>query len=240
LVWVGVKYAVIDIWPDLVGWFFTGILLAGIITEVVPDDFVSSWLGGGMSSMLLMLVLGIPLYICATASTPIAAAFILKGVSPGTALVFLLAGPATNITSLSVVVGLLGKRAMGLYLCSIAVVSVCCGLVVDALYLSLGISATAALGQAGEMLPQWAMLTATLVLFALSIRPLQALLYRKFMRKKTEQSSCCSEETASCCAEKTQSEGCGCQPSETPLQNLNDLMGKKRSRRRRYALAVRY
>ncbi|NOQ45353.1 MAG: SO_0444 family Cu/Zn efflux transporter, partial [Desulfobulbaceae bacterium] len=82
----GLRYAATDLWGDLAGWFFAGILLAGIITVLVPDDFISRYLGGGMSSMLLMLAFGIPLYICATASTPIAAAFILKGVSPGTAL----------------------------------------------------------------------------------------------------------------------------------------------------------
>lgn len=133
---------------------------------------ISSYLGGGLSSMFLMLAFGIPLYICATASTPIAAAFIMKGVSPGTALVFLLVGPATNITSLSVLVGLLGKRAAILYLASIAVVSVLCGLAVDAVYISLGISAVAVVGQAGEVLPGWLMTTATLLLLVLSIRPL--------------------------------------------------------------------
>ena len=169
---VGLKYAATDLWADLAGWFFVGILLAGIITVLVPDDMISSYLGGGLSSMLLMLAFGIPLYICATASTPIAAAFIMKGVSPGTALVFLLVGPATNITSLSVLVGLLGKRAAILYLASIAVVSVLCGLAVDAVYISLGISAVAVVGQAGEVLPGWLMTTATLLLLVLSIRPL--------------------------------------------------------------------
>jgi uncharacterized membrane protein YraQ (UPF0718 family) len=169
---VGLKYAATDLWADLAGWFFVGILLAGIITVLVPDDIISSYLGGGAASMLLMLVFGIPLYICATASTPIAAAFIMKGVSPGTALVFLLVGPATNITSLSVLVGLLGKRAAVLYLTSIAVVSVLCGLAVDAVYISLGISAVAVVGQAGEVLPGWLMTTATLLLLVLSIRPL--------------------------------------------------------------------
>ncbi len=172
---VGLKYAATDLWADLAGWFFVGILLAGVITVLVPDDMISRYLGGGFSSMLLMLAFGIPLYICATASTPIAAAFIMKGVSPGTALVFLLVGPATNITSLSVLVGLLGKRATALYLISIAVVSVLCGLAVDAVYLALGISAVAVVGQAAEVLPHWLMLAATLFLLALSVRPLYAI-----------------------------------------------------------------
>ena len=173
---IGTKYAATDLWADLAGWFFVGILLAGLISVLFPDAVIAKYLGGGIGSMLLMLTFGIPLYICATASTPIAAAFIMKGVSPGTALVFLLVGPATNVTSLSVLVGLLGKRATVLYLTSIAVVSVLCGLAVDAIYLSLGISAVAAVGQAAEVLPHWMMLSATLLLLALSVRPLYAII----------------------------------------------------------------
>lgn len=168
----GVSYAGGELWSELVGWFFAGILLAGVITVLVPDDMISHYLGGGISSMLLMLLFGIPLYICATASTPIAAALIMKGVSPGTALVFLLVGPATNITSLSVLVGLLGKRASGLYLLSIALISVLCGLLLDGIYLSLGISAVAIAGQAAEVIPGTLILTATLLLITLSIKPL--------------------------------------------------------------------
>ena len=172
---IGVKYAATDLWADLAGWFFVGILLAGLISVLVPDAVIARYLGGGLGSMLLMLTFGIPLYICATASTPIAAAFIMKGVSPGTALVFLLVGPATNVTSLSVLAGMLGKRATILYLSSIAVVSVLCGLAVDAVYLSLGVSAVAAVGQAAEVLPGWMMTSATLLLLALSIRPLYSI-----------------------------------------------------------------
>ncbi len=168
----GVKYAATDLWAELAGWFFVGILLAGLISVLVPDAVIARYLGGGLLSMLLMLTFGIPLYICATASTPIAAAFIMKGVSPGTALVFLLVGPATNITSLSVLVGLLGKRATVLYLSSIAVISVLCGLAVDAVYLSFGISAVAVVGKAAEILPGWMMTSATFVLLTLSIHPL--------------------------------------------------------------------
>lgn len=175
----GVRFAVTDIWADLVGWFFVGILLAGVITVLVPDDMISHYLGGGIGSMLLMLAFGIPLYICATASTPIAAALILKGVSPGTALVFLLVGPATNVTSLSVLLGILGRSATGLYLASIAVVSVICGLIVDAIYLGLGISATAVVGQAAEVLPAWLMLGATILLLLLSVQPLAAIVRKR-------------------------------------------------------------
>jgi len=98
----GLKYAFGDLWGDLAGWFLLGLLVGGLITVLVPEDLITTYLGGGFTAMLLMLAVGIPLYICASASTPIAAALILKGVSPGAALVFLLVGPATNVTSLSV------------------------------------------------------------------------------------------------------------------------------------------
>jgi uncharacterized protein len=201
----GYRYATQDLWPGLVGWFFSGILLAGLITVMIPDEIFAQWLGGGFSSMLLMLLIGIPLYICASASTPIAAAFIMKGVSPGTALVFLLAGPATNATALIVLLGILGKRAVALYLFSIATVSVICGLLVDMIYVSLGISALAVVGKAGGMLPSWLLLGATLFLLLLSVRPLWSIVQRRLIRKKVQKEGCaCADSKPSCCASTPQ------------------------------------
>lgn len=171
----GLRYAALEIWGDLAGWFLLGILLAGLITVLVPETMITSYMGGGLTAMLLMLLIGIPLYICASSSTPIAAALILKGVSPGAALVFLLAGPATNIATITVLSGLLGKRATALYLASIAVVSIACGLGVDFLYGALGIKAQAMMGQAAEVLPAWLQWGATVVLLGFSVRPLRRL-----------------------------------------------------------------
>lgn len=168
----GMRYSFSELWGDLAGWFFIGLLLAGIITAAIPEDLFSSHLGGGLSSMLIMLVIGIPLYICATASTPIAAALVLKGVSPGAALVFLLVGPATNLASLSVLVGFLGKRATVLYLAVIASISVLAGLLLDRIYALAGISPQAVIGQAREVIPGWLQLAGAVALLILSIRPL--------------------------------------------------------------------
>jgi hypothetical protein len=167
----GIGYAFGELWNDLAAWFVVGILLAGAITAAVPTEVMSRFLGGGVTSMLLMLAVGIPLYICATASTPIAAALILKGVSPGAALVFLLAGPATNMTSLTVLLGVLGKRATAIYLASIAVVAVAAGLVVDQVYAALNLAPAAVVGEAAEIVPPWAQIAGAAVLIALSIRP---------------------------------------------------------------------
>jgi uncharacterized membrane protein YraQ (UPF0718 family) len=170
----GMKYAFGELWGDLAGWFAVGLLLAGAVTALVPEQLITSALGGGLASMLIMLVVGVPLYICATASTPIAAALILKGVSPGAALVFLLVGPATNLASLTVLMGLLGRRALAIYLASIAGVSVIAGLLLDQVYALSGISAQASVGQAAEMIPVPVQFVAALILVVISIRPLIA------------------------------------------------------------------
>lgn len=178
----GMRYAFGELWGDLAGWFFIGLLLAGLISALVPDDLITAYLGGGLAAMLLMLAFGIPLYICATASTPIAAAMILKGVSPGAALVFMLVGPATNMATISVLVGLLGRRATGVYLACIAITAVLFGLALDALYATLGISAKAMVGQAGELLPYPVQLAAALLILALSIKPMYRMIQGWFKK----------------------------------------------------------
>ena len=176
----GCKFALTDLWGDLAGWFFIGLILAGLITVLIPDDIFSQYLGEGLPAMLFMLAIGIPLYICATASTPIAAALILKGVSPGAALVFLLVGPATNIASLTVLTGVLGKRATAIYLTTIAASAVFFGLLVDRIYGLLGLSARALVGQASEIVPSWAGFAAAIAILLLSAKPIFTRLKTRF------------------------------------------------------------
>ncbi len=192
----GLRYASTEIWADLAPWFFFGLLLAGMITAMVPEDFISLYLGSGISAMLIMLAIGIPMYICATASTPIAAALILKGVSPGAALVFLLAGPATNITSLTVLTGILGRRATGIYLISIAISCVGFGLVTDQIYALFNISAKALVEQGSEFIPRYVELAGTFLLILLSIKPVYGKL-RSFFKGKKRFGSHTSEITTS-------------------------------------------
>jgi hypothetical protein len=115
-------------------WILIGIVMAGAISFFLPDDFFQHYLGNEPLSLLMMLVVGIPLYICSTASTPIAAALVLKGLSPGAALVLLLAGPATNTATVTVMFRFFGKKACGLYLASIAVCSLSSGWIVNRIY----------------------------------------------------------------------------------------------------------
>ena len=183
----GMRFAIGDLWEDLAGWFLIGLVLAGLITVLIPPDMFGKYLGPGLPSMLIMLAVGIPLYICATASTPIAAALILKGVSPGAALVFLLAGPATNMASLTVLTGVLGKRATAIYLASIAICAVLFGLIVDQIYVSLGISAQAMVGQASEIVPQWAGLLGALIIIGMSVKPVWSSLMALFKPNEPEE-----------------------------------------------------
>lgn len=180
----GLRFSYQDVWGDIAVWFFIGVFIAALITVLVPDELMATFLGGGLSSMLLMLVVGIPLYICATASTPVAAALILKGVSPGAALVFLLVGPATNVTSLSVLLGILGKKSTLLYLASLSFCAVVFGLGVDWLYQFLNISPRAILGEATEVIPLSVKWISAFILLGFSVKPLRFYFKKLFTSKK--------------------------------------------------------
>ena len=110
-----------------------GIVVSGLIATVVAPKALESALGGGLWPMLAAMAVGIPLYVCATASTPIALALIHAGLSPGAALVFLISGPATNSAALTTLWKILGRRAAILYLVTVAVASLATGLAVDGL-----------------------------------------------------------------------------------------------------------
>lgn len=142
---VSQHYAFTDLFGSLAPYFCVGLLATGLIAAIVPVDFLDRWVGGGVLGMCAVLVVGIPLYVCATASTPLAAALILKGMSPGTALVFLLAGPATNLATMTVVRSILGWRGLGIYLGAIATCALGLGLALDAVYDMLGTTAAATL-----------------------------------------------------------------------------------------------
>ena len=101
--------------------------------------------------MLVMLVIGIPLYTCASAATPVMATLVLKGLNPGAALVFLLAGPATSLGSITVLLKFLGARVVALYLASIAVMSLLAGFALNWTYQALAIDPRATFGTANRL-----------------------------------------------------------------------------------------
>jgi uncharacterized membrane protein YraQ (UPF0718 family)/copper chaperone CopZ len=120
-----------------------GVVISGLIATVVAPQALESTLGGGLWPMLAAMAIGIPLYVCATASTPIALGLIHAGLSPGAALVFLITGPATNSAALTTLWKVLGRRAAILYLVTVAVASLATGLAVDGLINAGGLPSSA-------------------------------------------------------------------------------------------------
>jgi hypothetical protein len=179
------RYSFVELLGDISAWLMVGILIAGIISYVIPDELIGDYLGGGVFSMILMLVIGIPLYICATASTPLAAALVSKGMSPGTAFVFLLAGPATNAATITMVTRFLGKRSAALYLTMIAVCSLAFGLLLDTIYFRLGIEASSIVGNASEVLNPWIKTAFALILIPFIVHGI----YKQRKLKKDRNSS---------------------------------------------------
>lgn len=131
-IWNALHYGFVRSFDDIIGSLLLGVVVGGVIAALLPRFGLDQLAHGSFLTMLVMLLIGIPMYVCATASTPIAAGLIAAGVSPGAALVFLLAGPATNIGSLLVLSRYLGRAILATYLASIAVVSVVMGLWLDA------------------------------------------------------------------------------------------------------------
>jgi len=166
----GLRFAFSDLLADIGKWFFLGILLAGCISVFVSPDMLQQVAGNEFLSMLMMLAISVPLYVCATASTPVAAALALKGISPGAALVFLLAGPATNAASLTVISRMLGKAATAVYLVSIIVISLVAGVLVNHLYRFLGLDLTGWVGRQVHAEPSMMSIVAAAVLIVLTLR----------------------------------------------------------------------
>ncbi len=128
------RYAFGDILGDTGKPLITGILIGGVIAFFLPEEFIGTYLGSGIKAIIVMLIAGIPMYVCATASIPIAAALLMKGINPGAAFAFLVAGPATNIVTISVVGKSMGGKALIVYLGSIVVCSIVMGLFLDQIY----------------------------------------------------------------------------------------------------------
>ena len=148
--WTFVLY---DMGDDLGPSLTLGLLVAGIIGLLVPDNFFEQYLGSPWTAMLVMLAIGLPMYVCATASTPLAAVLVAKGLNPGAALVFLLVGPATNVATILVVSRMLGKASAAIYVGTIAGMSLVCGVVLD---LAVGVlKVNVFSGEAHELLPPW-------------------------------------------------------------------------------------
>jgi uncharacterized membrane protein YraQ (UPF0718 family) len=165
----GLRYAATDILDDIAPWLAAGLVLAGIVATFIPPQALAEW-GSGLPAMVLMLLIGIPMYICATASTPVAAALLLAGISPGTVLVFLLAGPATNIATMAMVKKELGNGVLMAYLLGISVASIGLGLLTDIIASHFAVDVMAELGKGSELLPAWLAWGSGALLLLLALR----------------------------------------------------------------------
>lgn len=131
----GLKYAFGKLIDDLSLWLSIGMILGALVSYLVPSDFFSNV--GLLQSRLLILAIGIPVYICASATTPLAAALIMKGLTPGAALLLLLVGPATNLSNIAVLQKYIGKKGVMINVASIAIVALIFSFVTDWLYLDV-------------------------------------------------------------------------------------------------------
>jgi uncharacterized membrane protein YraQ (UPF0718 family)/copper chaperone CopZ len=125
------RYSFIEFLQDISNWLIIGLLIAALISVVVPDDFFADKIPNDFLGMLVILIISIPVYICATASVPVAAVLMLKGLSPGAALVLLMAGPATNAATITMIGKVLGKKSLIGYLGAIITGALLSGLFID-------------------------------------------------------------------------------------------------------------
>ncbi|GAA5193648.1 SO_0444 family Cu/Zn efflux transporter [Ferrimonas gelatinilytica] len=167
----GVSFAANDLVRDTTKWLLVGLFFAALVNTLVPASFLAQW-GSGILAMTLMVLVSVPMYICASASTPIAAGFLLAGVSPGAVLVFMMAGPATNIATLGVVRNELGKRALWAYLGGVIGTAMLAGFAVDWAVAEFGFSVMPMVGHEHRLLPDGVVYFSGVLLMILMVRAL--------------------------------------------------------------------
>lgn len=128
-----VRYGLVDMVASVGGWLVAGLVVAALITVFVPDELFVSLSRYPLLAMLAVVVVAIPMYVCATGSIPIAMSLIMKGLSPGIAFVMLMAGPAANFASIVILSKVQGWRATAIYVGSVVVTAIAFGLAIDLL-----------------------------------------------------------------------------------------------------------
>lgn len=203
------RYGYVDMMQDIGKWLVIGLIVAGLITVAVPDGFFATFAHRSLLGMLLVLACAVPMYLCATGSIPIAVALMLKGMTPGAALVLLMAGPAVNVASILVIRKVLGKRTLWLYLAAI---------VGGALAFALGIDyllprewfteSLATITAACHTHTPWFNILCTIVLLALLVNAL----VRRFVRKPASEAcgcgGACHGNEDACHEDTCKEEGC--------------------------------
>lgn len=173
----GIKYAATQLLDDIIKWLVLGLVFATLIRTYLPPEFLASY-GSGLIAMLLMILISIPMYICATASTPVAAGLILAGISPGTALVFMMAGPATNISTLGVIKNEMGASVLMYYLLGISLCAIGFGFLLDWGLSYYAIDFNQQVLNNHNLLPYWFNLACVVLIAFLSCKPLRKLIFK--------------------------------------------------------------
>lgn len=182
------RYAYVEMIQDIGRWLIVGLVVAGLITVFVPESFFALFAGNSLLSMLLVLVFAIPMYLCATGSIPIAVALMMKGLSPGTALVLLMAGPAVNAASMLVVGKVLGKKTLIIYILSITLGAILFGLGIDYLLPPEWFSAPIArMAECSECGPSVFNIICTITLILLLVN---AMILRYWHKKNCTEDAC--------------------------------------------------
>ncbi len=163
------RYGFFELAEDIGKWLIVGVVIGAILTVLIPEELLINHFSNPFYHFLIILLFAVPLYVCATGSIPIAAALIQKGFSPGAALIFLIAGPATNTVTLSFVRSKLGKRAFIVYLSSIIAVSFFLGWFFQFLWLKLG-GGFSMISPHGGHLPLWLRIGSGIVLLIFIIK----------------------------------------------------------------------
>lgn len=159
---LAVKYGYGRMISDTAKWLVIGLVAAAMITTALPQSFFLQW-GDGLLAMVVMVIVGLPMYICATASTPVAAGLLFAGVSPGAALVFMLTGPATNIATMGMIKEQLGVRSLVAYTAGVIVSAIACGLLLNQLFSIFDWPLHLSMMTHGESFPIWRQLAAILL-----------------------------------------------------------------------------
>ena len=158
-------YAFVELLQDIAKWLVIGFLAAALISVALPEDFFSKFQGLGFLEILVVLAASVPIYICATGSIPVAAVLLMKGVSPGAALVFLMAGPATNVATMTVLGKTMGKKSLIAYMTTIIGGAILFGMLINWLIpADFILSKVVHVHGDHQMLPTWLMWTSAILL----------------------------------------------------------------------------
>lgn len=184
-------YGFVTIPKDITTPLLIGLLISGIIAAVIPAGFFTEYFSSNWQTMLLMMLIGIPLYVCASSSIPIAAVLIAKGISPGAALVFLMTGPATNAATFATLLKIMGKKSTILFLLSLAMTALLSGLTLDYLF---NITATQSTPVVSDFIPEYIQIIAVIILGIIMLNTFRREKMNSNNNDKIHNaSSCCSE-----------------------------------------------